>query len=98
MALTELQLPTREVFYAKLQAAATEMNRLMDKWENLSEFLVRVQAADLDSMVPPVASGQVRTDLINFRTAIDEMLSLWNGNDVSPTNTPKDIIVQIRSM
>jgi len=96
MALTELQLPVKVNFYAKIQAAATEMDRLMDRWKNLSIFLARMQAVDLDAM--SVATGEVRTDLVEFRTAIDEMLSLYAGNDVAPTNTPKDVIIKIRSM
>ena len=94
--LTELQLPTREVFYAKLQAAATEMNRLMDKWKNIADFIGNVQTEDLDTM--GVAAGQVRTDLTEFRIMINEMLSLWDGNIVTPTNAPNAIVDKIRSM
>ncbi len=96
MALTELQLPTKVVFYAKLQAAATEMDRIMIKWQSLAEFVGNISTDDLDTMT--VASGQVRTDLGEFRTMIDEVISLWEGNAVTPTNTPSAVVDKIRSM
>ena len=97
MALTELQLPTKDAFYRRLQGAANEMDTVMTRWKNLSEFIGMVAIpGDLDAM--GVASGQVRTDLGDFRVAIDEMISLWEGNDVSPANAPNTVIDKIRSM
>jgi hypothetical protein len=99
MALTELQLPTREVFYGRLQSAANQMNQLMHQWRDLAEFISMIAIPDdLDAMVPPVATGQVRTDLGNFRTAIEEILDLYDGNPVTPTNNPSAVIDKIRSM
>jgi len=96
MALTELQLPAKETFYANLQAAANEMDRIIKRWENVAEFIGRMDIADLDAM--GVAAGQIRTDLIDFRIVIDEMLSLWNGNAVTPINPPHEIVDKIRTM
>jgi hypothetical protein len=96
MALTELQLPLKNQFYSNLQSAANKMNSLMHTWADLSEFIGLVQTADLDAMGIP--SGQVRTDLTNFRQALQDMLSLWEGNPVTPTNSPSDVIDKIRSM
>lgn len=96
MALTELQLPTKERFYNALQQAATQMNELMDAWKNMSEFIANVEAADLDSM--GVAAGQVRTDLVNFRTVLEEMVQFYEGTPTTATNPPSDVIEKVRRM
>ena len=96
MALTELQLPSKETFYRAVRGAATEMDNLMNKWRNLSEYIGFVGTVDLDAM--GVAPGQVRTDLTNFRTAINELLDAWDGNAVTPTNVPADVVDKIRNI
>lgn len=96
MALTELQLPTKENFYRNISHAATEMDNLMTRWRNLSEFIAMMDVADLDAM--GVATGQLRIDLVDFRTLLDEMVSLYDGNSVTPTNTPSEVIDKIRMM
>ena len=96
MALTELQMPTKDNFYRNIQYAATEMDNLMTRWRNLSEFIGFIGIEDLDSMGIP--NGQVRSDLVNFKTVIEEVLSLWDGNQVTPTNIPSEVIDKIRIM
>lgn len=96
MALTELQLPTKVSFYGRIQSAATQMDNLITQWRNLAEFVAMVDTGDLDSMTVP--SGQVRTDLNEFKTVIDEIVSLYDGNSVTPINTPSEVIDKIRSM
>lgn len=96
MALTELQLPTKATFYGRLQSAANEMDDLMAKWKDMSEFITQVETADLDAM--GVATGQVRTDLNDFRQVIDDMVDLYEGGSVTPTNAPNAIIDKIRRM
>ena len=96
MALTELQLPAKADFYRKIQHSASEMDNLMGKWKNLAEFIALVETSDLDAM--GVAPGQVRTDLIDFRTVLNEMLSLYEGCAVTPTNSPDAVIDKIRLM
>lgn len=96
MALTELQLPTKATFYGRLQSAANEMDDLMRNWKDIAEFVDNVANADLDAM--GVAAGQVRTDLTDFKVVIDEMVSLYEGNAVTPTNNPSSIIDKIRRM
>jgi len=96
MALTELQLPTKELFYHELQEAATQMNRLMNNWRDLAEFLENVGVTDLDTMT--VAAGAVRTDLVNFRIAINEFLSFFDGTASIQTVIPADIVDKIRRM
>lgn len=96
MALTELQLPTKVDFYNRLRHAATEMDNVMTKWANLSEFIAMMDSSDLDAM--GVATGQLRTDLVSFRILLDEMVSLYDGNSVTPTNPPNQVIDKIRSI
>jgi len=96
MALTELQLPTKENFYRNLQNAATQMDNLMQRWENLAEFINFIEVADLDAMNIP--SGQVRTDLVNFRLVMDELVSFYKGDAVIATNPPHEVVDKIRSM
>ena len=96
MALTELQLPIKDRFYRALQAAATEMENLMTRWANLAEFVALVDTGDLDAMGVP--SGQIRTDMVEFRTVLEEMVSLYSGNAVDPTNAPNAVIDKIRTL
>ena len=95
MALTEIQLPIKDNFYARLQDAANKLNKIIDEYTNIAEFISRMDSADLDAM--GVATGQTRTDLVAFRTAIEDILSLWEGNAVSaPTISPQEAINRIR--
>jgi len=96
MALTEIQLQTKDVFYGKIQNAATEMDLLIGRWRDLSEFISRVEVADLDAM--NIATGQVRTDLVKFRTLLDEFINLYDGNSVTPSDVPSDVIEVMRRM
>ena len=96
MALTEIQKQTKEIFYGKIQNAGTEMDLLIGRWRDLSEFIGRVDVTDLDDM--GVATGQIRTDLIKFRTVLDEFINLYDGNSVTPSDIPSDVIELIRRM
>lgn len=96
MALTELQLPSKTEFYRSLQNAASEMDALMLRWASMAEYLSRIETADLDSM--GVAVGAVRTDLVDFRIAVNELVQLYNGTATTPTKNPSTVIDKIRRM
>ena len=96
MALTELQLPTKASFYGTMQSAATKMDRLMREWESLAEFIGFVGTADLDAM--GVAVGDVRTDLTQFRTIMNELVAFYKGESTTQTQVPADVVDKIRSM
>ena len=96
MALTELQLPTKASFYGSLQSAASKMDNLMRQFENIAEFIGFVGTADLDAMGVP--AGQVRTDLVNFRTVMNELVDFYNGTATTQTIVPSDIVDKLRSM
>jgi len=96
MALTELQLPGKQEFYAKLRGAASQMNANINAWRDLSEFIGFIDTNDLDQI--GVAAGQLRSDLGKFRQAILDVLSLWDGNAVTPVDPPGNVIDKIRDM
>ncbi len=96
MALTELQLPSKTSFYAVIQSMATEMDNLVLRWKNAAEFIAMVDSVDLDAM--GVAAGQVRVDLNEFKAVIDDIVLLYEGNNVTPINAPNSVIDKIRVM
>ncbi len=73
-----------------------QMDQLIHTWRDLAEFIGMVDVADLDSMAVP--AGEIRTDLVNFRTVLDEIIDLYDGTAVTPTNTPSAVIDRIRHM
>jgi len=96
MALTEIQKPDKLDFYANVRAIAIEVKRVQLRWNEASEFLAGMGAADMDAMGIP--AGQIRTDLANFRTALEEVVSLLGGSAVAPTNNPEAVMDKLRQM
>ena len=96
MALTEIQLPSKTSFYNRLQSVASEMDLLMQRWADMAEFIAEVDTDDLDAMT--VAAGQVRTDLIEFRTVMEEVVAFYNGTPTTATNAPNAVVDKIRRM
>jgi hypothetical protein len=94
MALTELQLPTKAEFYRVIQSIASDIDNCMRRWEAVAEFVARMDTADLDAM--SVAAGVVRTDLVDFRIALNNLVSLYNGNSVTPAKNPSTVIDSLR--
>ena len=79
MALTEIQLPQKQQFYGDLQSVASEIASRGLRWKELSDFIQRMETTDLDAMGVP--AGQVRTDLNNFRVALDALVTAIETND-----------------
>jgi len=96
MALTELQIPTKDNFYAKLKNAATQMNNLMSTWTEMAELLEMMGTADLDAM--GVAAGQVRIDIVDFRILMQEVVAFYDGTSTAQTNVPETVVNKIRSL
>ena len=96
MALTELQRPTKEDFYNTLRHSATEMNNLMMRWKSLAEGINMFGTADLDAM--GVAAGQVRTDMVDYKTVLNELIAFFDGTATTQTKVPKTIINKIRAI
>ena len=81
MALTELQIPDKASFYRELQSVAGEAKSRSLRWSQISDFIQTVGTADLDAMGVPV--GQVRTDLIAFRTSLDNIVTAIEAEAVT---------------
>jgi hypothetical protein len=96
MALTELQLLSKAELYRNLQNAASEMYQSLERWKMISDFIGTMDTSDMDTI--GVGTGQVRTDLANFRTVVNYFLSLYNNNPVTPTVSPITAIDRVRRM
>jgi len=96
MPLTEVQLPNKTRFYDDLQSIAGEIASRMLRWQQASTFIQTMGTADLDAMGVP--SGQIRTDLLQFRIVLDEIISLYSGATITPTYNPADVMDRIRKM
>jgi len=96
MALTELQLPAKIQFYDTIRRAATDINRYSKRWEDLSELIDLITTDDLDTMGVP--TGQIRTDLINFKTTLSEIVDFINGTATTQTNIPAEIVDKLRAI
>lgn len=97
MALNEIQLPDKSTFYSELQQAATQMNSVMNAWRDIAEFISRMDTADLDA-IGVATTGTVRADLVDLRTAMEELTAFFDGNSTTQTNVPADVVDKIRRM
>ena len=97
MALTEIQLPTKDELYQNLRTLANEIRRSMERWEAASDFLNDLTTTDLDAMSIP-DTGTVRADMVALRVMLQEMVSYFGNNSVTPTNDPKEVVDVIRQM
>lgn len=96
MALTELQRPDGILFKNNMQRIADEMYRHFSSWECANDFLSDVETSDLTTMgITDTESINILSDL---RQAVGDMVSLFNGNAVTPTKNPKEVIDKIRRM
>lgn len=102
MALTEIQLQMATTLvpdcklrlYSMLQDAAAELSSSMHKMELVAGFINRMETADLDTLQIP--AGQIRTDLVNFKTVLNYFVSLWGNQAVTPALNPQTVINSIR--
>lgn len=96
MPLTELQLPGKTDFYNTLQNVAGEISSAKHRWSLVAAFVNRMDASDLDSV--GVATGVVRTDLVDLKNLLNEIVSLLNNQTVTPVKNPQDVVDKIRKM
>ena len=96
MSLTEVQLPSKQRFYDDLQSIAGGIASRMLRWQAASDFIATMGTADLDAMGVP--AGQIRTDMLEFRVVLNEIVSLYNGAAVTPTYNPTAVMDKIRKM
>lgn len=95
MALTELQLPTKQTLYNNINGTARAITTRMNEWKLLAEFLSDMDANDLTTIGVP---GDVQSDLAEFRTALNEIVSLFEGNSVTPTYNPQNTMDTCRAL
>lgn len=79
MALTELNTPTKAEVYRNVQDVAGEIKSRGLRWNEMSEFIQSLTVTDLDALGIP--AGPVRTDLNNFRTALDAIVAVIESNE-----------------
>lgn len=96
MALTELQRPSKDDFYNTLRHSATEMHNLILRWKSLAEGINMFGTDDLDAL--GVAAGQVRTDMVDYRTVLNELTAFFDGTSTTQTKAPKTIVNKIRAI
>jgi len=94
MALTELQQPSKQDLYAALQSLSGELLRLRNKVKQTYEFIDKMDATTLDNMSVP--SGDVRTDMVDFRNLLSEIVTLFDNTSVTPAKDPLVVINNIR--
>jgi len=95
MALLELQIPTKETFYADIQSDASNLNILDRKTADASEFLAEFTGAVLTTMGIPSADQSAYAD---YRTMLDELQEWFAGNYTGQTVVPRNVIDQFRRM
>ena len=97
MALTELQLPTKDTFYGNLQAEATNMKDAMNRLRDMADFLVNVETVDLDAM-GVTNTGDIRSDMVDFRVAINDLVDFFDGSSLTQAKVPEEVIDVVRRM
>jgi len=96
MALTDLQKPTLEDFYNNVRDGAGSLYRLAKVFKAQQEFLARMDTAALDDLAVPI--GDIRTDLVEYRTLLGELVDFFANTPVNPTNDPIAVLNKIRRM
>jgi len=96
MALTEIQQMGKTDFYNRLQTSATKINSLMGYLEDIAEFIGFVDTAELDRMNVP--AGDIRSDLVEYRTVMNELIAFFKGTSTTQTYVPANVTDRIRSM
>ena len=95
MTLTELQLMTPEKLKLSLIAIATEDKRRMLRITEVCGFLNTMDTTDLNTIGIPAG---IQGDFADLRTVLNEKISLFSGNAVTPTVNHREVIDRIREM
>lgn len=97
MPLTPVQTPTTAEFYASVRSIADEMDSRFMRWSAAAEWLAGLNSADLDAIGVP-ADAAFRTQLVNFRTAVEQLTAFYNGTGTARTNVPDTVMARFRRM
>jgi len=96
MALTELQLPNKADFYNNMQGVAGEISSALHRWGLVASFVNRMETSDLSVM--GITNETVVNDLIDLKNLINNFVSLWQNQPVTPTKDPQSIVNAIRKI
>lgn len=96
MAQTEIQLPTKAELYRDVKSLANEIALRMLRWKEASDFINTLTPEDLTAIGVP--TGQVRTDLVNLKVVLNEIVAYYNGEAVTPATNPDSVVDKLRSM
>lgn len=96
MALTELQqFADKEDFYNNCRTVAGDYLRAIERIRQFAERLGDMTAADLDTLSVP-NTGSIRSDIVAFRVALQEIVSIYDNNPVTPVKAHDDVMDQVR--
>lgn len=96
MPLTELQLPVKAELYRDIRSLANEIALRMLRFKEASDFINTLTTADLDAMGVP--AGQIRTDLNDLKTVLNELVAYYGGTAVTPAKNPDSVVDKLRNM
>ncbi len=96
MALTDLQKPSLEDFYNNVRDGAGALYRLAAQIQSQYEFLARVGVSEMDDLLVP--TGELRTDLADYRTVLSELNTYFDNGAVTPASNPVGILNKLRKM
>ena len=96
MALSELQRPTKDLLYHELQEHATVQNRLLHTSADLAEFIAKIDGPALAEI--PITDADSIADMIEYRTALNDLVAFCTGGAVTRTVVLSEIIDKIRRM
>ena len=68
----------------------------MVRWKSLAEGINMFDTADLDAM--GVAAGQVRIDMVDYKTVLNELIAFFDGTATTQTKVPKTTVNKIRAI
>lgn len=90
MALNEVQEMTKEDFYHNLRTVATEVSRYGIRWDEMAEFLERMDGTDLTNMGVP---SNLTTLIVDYRTALQAVRDVIIANETTFDQFRKILVI-----
>jgi len=94
MALTEIQMISKQDLYSILKNTASNLSNQMAQYRELSLSLARLDASDIAAM--GITDANVITDLAELRTSLSELVGFYYGTSTTRTNIPANSVGKIR--
>lgn len=97
MSLTEIQRPeNKQQLFGRCNFSADRFDQEMRSVANFAEALNFIDESDMDAL--NIDAGEARTNLVNYRIALNEMVAFYYGMATTQTNIPADVIDKIRTL